>query len=353
MPKVLITGASGFIGYHLTKALVSRGEDVTCLVRTVSNVDRIRPLGVELAFGDVTDRASLDKAVAGASVVYHLAGLTKALHRRTLFEVNEEGARNVADACASEANPPVLVNVSSLAAAGPAPSDRPRIESDLARPVSNYGRSKRAGELAVAAYADRAPITTVRPPIVFGEADSMCLETFRPIRRLRIHFVPCFKPRKFSFLHAADLAQLLILAAERGERLAPQKDDEQVGAGAHGNGLQNGAVDGRGCYLGDSGEHLTYHEFGRMIAAALGYRRVLTIPLGGRAIWVAAALSEAVGRLRGKAVNFQLDKAREAVKGPWLASGAKAADELGFAVEADLAERLRQTVRWYRRQHWL
>ncbi len=343
----------------MTKALVSRGEDVTCLVRATSKVDRIRPLGVELAFGDVTDRASLEKAVAGASVVYHLAGLTKALHRRTLFEVNQEGARNVADACASEANPPVLVNVSSLAAAGPAPNDRPRIESDPASPVSNYGRSKRAGELALAAYANRVPITTVRPPIVFGEADLLSLEIFRPIRRLRIHVVPCFKPRKFSFLHAADLAQLLILAAERGERLAPEehpateKDDRQGEAGAHGNGLQNGAVDGRGCYLGDSGEHLTYHEFGRMIAAALGYRRVLTIPLGGRAVWIAAALSEAAGRLRGKAVNFQLDKAREAVKGPWLASGAKAADELGFVVQADLAERLRQTVHWYRQQGWL
>ena len=67
--KVLVTGASGFIGWHLANALVARGDDVACLVRKTSNVDRLRPLGVRLVYGDVTDPASLAPAVERADPV--------------------------------------------------------------------------------------------------------------------------------------------------------------------------------------------------------------------------------------------------------------------------------------------
>jgi uncharacterized protein YbjT (DUF2867 family) len=74
MARVLVTGASGFIGFHLVDAPMARGDEVTALVRTTSNVGRIQPLGVRLAYGDVTDPKSLPAAVAGHWIVYHLAG---------------------------------------------------------------------------------------------------------------------------------------------------------------------------------------------------------------------------------------------------------------------------------------
>ena len=83
------------------------------------------------------------------------------------MRVNEQGAYNIAQASAAQTSPPVLVLVSSLAAAGPSPENRPRHEFDPACPVSNYGRSKRAGELAAARFADRVSLPIVRPPIVF------------------------------------------------------------------------------------------------------------------------------------------------------------------------------------------
>ena len=340
MAKVLVSGANGFIGYHVAKLLVDRGDEVTCLVRPTSDVARIEPLGVELTHGDVAEPAGLKKAVAGKSAVYHLAGLTKAFRRQDLFRVNEEGVRNMAAACAELDDPPVLVLVSSLAAAGPAPAGRLRTEQDPAKPVSNYGRSKRAGELAAAEFSDRVPITIVRPPIVFGQGDRACLAMFLSVKRSRLHFVPGRRRRIFSFIHVADLAELLISAADRGRRLAP--------ASQSGDGCNS-----QGYYFADSGEHPTYHELGHLIGDALGYRRTFCVAFGPPMIWSIAAISGLAGRIRGTPASLCIDKAREATAGIWACSGQKAADELGFSIATPLAERFRQTAEWYRNEKWL
>ena len=340
MAKVLVSGASGFIGDHVAKALVDRGHEVTCLVRPTSNVDRVERLRVDLAYGDVTDPISLREAVAGKSAVYHLAGLTKAFRLEDLLRVNEDGVRNMAAACAELDDPPVLVIVSSLAAAGPAPGGRLRTEKDPPKPVSNYGRSKRAGEVAAGEFADRVPITIVRPPIVFGPGDRACLEMFLSVKRCRVHFVPGRAPRKFSLIHAADLAELLMLAAERGSRLAPAARSDD-GSGAE------------GYYFADSGEHPTYHELGHMIGEALGNRRTFSVSCGLPAVWAVAAVSELTSRLRGTPAYLSIDKAREATAGSWACSGQKAADELGFSVAEPLAERFHQTAQWYGNEKWL
>lgn len=341
MGKVLVTGATGFIGFHLVKALVARGDGVTCLVRSSSSLDRIQPLGVQLAYGDVTDAASLPAAVAGKSVVYHVAGCTRALTRRQLYRVNQEGCRNMAEACATAANPPVLVLVSSLAAAGPSAPDRLRVETDPCQPVSDYGRSKRAGELAAEQFADRVPITVVRPPIVLGEADAVGLSMFSAVARSRVHFVVGLAPRRYSVIHAADLAELLILAAERGSRVLPP-------------GLRHDATtEAQGYYFAAGEEHPTFGQLGRLIAEALGCRFVVVLPVALPVAWLAAASTELVGQICRRPFYFRLDKWREASASSWACSPAKAADELGFTARRPLIERLRQTVQWYRQERWL
>jgi nucleoside-diphosphate-sugar epimerase len=339
MAKILITGASGFIGSHLAQALLMKDHQVTCLVRPTSHLDRLCSLDVRLAHGDITDRDSILAAVRGQDVVFQLAGCLRAFQPESLYRVNEEGVRNVAWACAEQTSPPVLVMASSLAASGPSSDTRPRVETDPPAPVSEYGRSKLAGEKAAREYADRVPISVVRPPIVFGEADPATREIFSPIARFGIHMVPSWRNHPMSLIHADDLVALFILAAERGKRFLSRCEEPALAA--------------QGCYFAACERDVPYADLGRMIGAALGRRWTAIVRSGRVIVWTTAYLATLFARIHGKTWYFDIDKAREARAGSWTCSPNAAHRELGFAVAAPLTQRISQTALWYRENGWL
>jgi nucleoside-diphosphate-sugar epimerase len=349
MARVLVTGATGFIGAKLTRRLVENGDEVTCLVRGSSKTAMLETLGVRLAVGDVRDAEAVRAAVDGAEVVYHLAGLTTAFSAEELMEINGRAFRNVAAACALRSTPPTLVSVSSLAAAGPAPENRPRSENDPPAPVSNYGRAKRAGELIAEEYAAQVPITIVRPPIVFGEGDLLMRNLFRSVFRLGIHVAFGVAYSRYSLIHVSDLVDALLLCAQRGTRL--------VASGNGSTGLPRGGStmsSSQGYYFAASDEQPTFAELGVLIGLSLGRARVFVCRSSRPyLLWSAAAIAEAVSRLRGKPYIFNFDKAREAQAGSWTCSAQTIRAELGFAPHAPLIDRLRQTADWYRQQNLL
>jgi nucleoside-diphosphate-sugar epimerase len=336
MANVLITGANGFIGARLAKTLAERGDDVTCLVRRTSKTDRLEGLPVRVVRGDVADADSLRGPVAGKDVVYHTSGCLRALRNEQYYRVNEGGTKNVGRICAEQRDPPLLLVVSSLAAVAPTRDGTPIREDHPPAPVSHYGRSKRAGELAVREVADRVPVTIVRPAGVFGETDRGCLEMFKPIRRFGIHPYPA--KLGVSMIHCDDLVRLILLAGERGERIDPRAGNASEAA--------------RGCYFAASEEYPMYDEFGRMIGEVLG-RRVLTIPLRRGGVWTAAAVNEVIGRMIRRPLALNIDKCREATAGCWFCSPRKAIEGLGLTFDFSLAERLRQTADWYCSEGWL
>ena len=329
MMRALVTGASGFIGARLVAALAADpGWAVRALVRPTSR----RPSGVECVEGDITRPETLTAAVDGVDVVFHLASLLKVPWKRAFATVNVEGTANVAAACAGARRPPVLVVVSSLAAAGPAPAGRPRREDDPLGPVSRYGRVKRAAEQAAVAAAGAAPVSIVRPPMVFGPGDRGALPLFRGAAR-GWHFAPGDGSMRMGLVHVDDLAAALIAIAERGERVPP---------GADGG-------DGVGVYQVAADAAPTYAELGRSIGAAAETRtRVVRVPR-----WLVgciATLSEAVGRLRDRPTVLNRDKHREGSAGDWWCSAARI-EALGWTA-APLDVRLRETVEGYRAAGW-
>ncbi|MCE5301896.1 MAG: NAD-dependent epimerase/dehydratase family protein [Planctomycetaceae bacterium] len=338
MSRVLVTGASGFIGMHLVAALTARGDEVACLVRKSSNVERLKPFGVRLVHGDVTNDDGLAEAIGDREVVYHLAGCTLALKNRQFYEVNRRGVVHVVKACAGCQTPPTVVFVSSLAAAGPTVDGRPRVESDMPQPVSHYGQSKRSGEHVAESFAHRVPISVVRPPIVLGEGDRISLPMFRSVIRFGVHLAPGIKPQRFSVIHAADLSHLLILAAERGRRLPP------LGESGH--------PPGQGYYFAACEQDPYYSDLGRLIAESVG-RHVLVIPAAIPVVRGVAAMGEAIGQVVHQPLFMNLDKAREIAAGSWVCSAQAAREQLGFEVGASLVERLRQTAEWYEREGWM
>jgi nucleoside-diphosphate-sugar epimerase len=332
--RALVTGATGFIGTHLVETLLARGDSVTCLVRPTSNRTTLATLSsdrLSFAEGNVLDRASLEGPTANVDVVFHLAALLKVPWRADFHQANEDGARNVAAACANADAPPTLVVVSSLAAGGVQPGDRPRTEADSPAPVSRYGRAKLSAERAATAFADRVPITVVRPPMVFGPRDRSVLSLFRMAAR-GWFLTPTRKTTHVSLVAAEDLAALLVLVATKGERVIP------VDESSH-------AVTGHGIYYAAAEEAPTLPELARLLAAATDRPapRVLRAPAA--VTRVAGGVSEALSRVCRRPAAFNRDKAREATAGSWVCSPAKA-QALGFRPRP-LATSLRATAVWY------
>ncbi|HEV3417814.1 MAG TPA: NAD-dependent epimerase/dehydratase family protein [Pirellulales bacterium] len=346
MGRTLVTGASGFIGGQLVGELIARGDDVVCLARRAGAAEQMKSAGAGVVEGDLTAPESLVAAVAGVETVYHLAGAVRARNAAEFFKINATGVANLLEACGQRSTPPIVVLVSSLAAAGPSSAERRRTEEDPLRPVSNYGRSKRAGELEAIRRAGQIPITIVRPPVVLGDGDVVGLALFRIISGSGLHLVPGLARLKLSVVHVADLVRALIASAERGTRLAPAGEVDNDGYAAN-------QVDPHGHYFVAGDKDPTYGELGRLIGEALGRRRTCVIRIPRPAVWSIAACTELIARVRGRAPFAGIDKAREALAGHWICSSARAKADLGFVTEASLPERLRQTAEWYRRHGWL
>lgn len=333
----LVTGASGFIGGHLVRSLVEQGQRVRCLVRPTSDIDHLRDLDVEFLTGDVTDPASVAKAVDGVDRVYHVAGVVVALRSRTMMQVNTHGTDIVVKACASQTQPPVLVIVSSIAAAGPTTRGRLKTESDPSTPISNYGRSKRGGEVAAERLANKVPITVLRPGIVFGPGDRLLLPAFRAVRLTRLHVVPGMQPPPLSYIYVSDLVDLLCRAAESGRRLPARRPGHN----------------GDGYYFACIPEHPNYCQFGRMLRHAVGRRHAPIVSVPEPVPTLIAGIQELAGLVTGTAQPLNVDKIREALVPSWACSGAAAARDIGLQPAKSLAERLRSTAQWYLDHNWI
>lgn len=335
MQHVLVTGATGFIGARLVEQLARRGLKIRCLVRESSNRSSLLQWKPDVIVGSLLDSGTIGRAVGEADVVINLAGTTKALDRAGFQQANVDGPRTIAECCASQQQPPVLVHVSSLAAVGPSETDRPQTESDCPHPVSDYGRSKLAGEQAIKAFADRVPISIVRPPIVLGPGDRDGLEMFKSIADWGVHIVPGSRRHQFSVIDVDDLCRAIWDIAQRGTRLQPHAEDYP------------------GTYFVADPKLPTYEELGQMIGTALGKKRVRILTTPPAMVWGVALIANCVARMRKQPFILSLDKAREANAGSWACSADRLVNELAFEFDGTLQEKLDRTVAWYVEQGWL
>jgi dihydroflavonol-4-reductase len=229
--KALVTGATGFVGSHLVERLLREGVEVACLVRPTSSLAHLEGLDVERRVATLEDPEALERAVEGAELVFHCAGLTRARSLPAYAAANVAGTQRLLHAVAQQGRTlRRFVYVSSLAAVGPCPSDEPFDERTVCLPRDAYGATKLAAERAVLAELKWLPGVVVRPPAVYGPRDRNFLPLFRMARRFGLAPVIGSPAKQLTLVHAADLADCLWRAATVD---AAEGQAYFVGSGTH------------------------------------------------------------------------------------------------------------------------
>lgn len=318
--KVIVTGATGFVGGALVRALVARGDEVTAVARPSADRTVLADVPVRWVTGDVTQPDSLAGQFAGADALIHAAGMLgqAGVHEAAYTQLNVEGTRYVL-AEAARVGIGRVVHVGSPGVLGPIVGPPATEEAPLA-PSNVYERSKAEAERIVLKAAEAGlPVVIVRPEFVYGVGDLHVLGLFRTVQRGLFFYVNGGR----ALCHPTYIGD-----AVAGTLLA--LDSGRVGQIYHLCGPQP----------------VTFRELGEALADGLGVRRPwLSVPRP--LAWGGAAVLEGVGKVLG--VRPPIGRAGiEFFSDSRHFSFAKAHRELGYTPETTLAQGVAQTIAWYR-----
>jgi nucleoside-diphosphate-sugar epimerase len=213
----LVTGATGFVGGYVTKALLKQGHQVRAFVRPGADTAELENAGVAIATGHLTDPADVDAAVKGCDQVFHLAAVFRTAGHpdQYYFDVNVGGTKTVLDA-ARRFDCERLVHCSTVGVHGDI-HNPPADENYPFQPGDIYQRSKLEGELEVQkAIGAGQPAVIVRPTPVYGEGDLRLLKLYKAIARSQFIMFGSGEPR-FHMAHVEDLADGILLSGSRPE----------------------------------------------------------------------------------------------------------------------------------------
>jgi dihydroflavonol-4-reductase len=312
MKPVLVTGASGFLGWHVARVLLDRGYPVRALVRPGS---RVADLALETVTGDLRDPASLERAAAGCGLVFHVAADYRlwAKHPEELYSSNVEGTRNLLQA-AKNSGAERVVYTSTVGCIG-FPLD------DM---VGHYKRSKFLAERVALDFARAGlPVVIVNPTAPLGDHDVKPTPTGKIVLDFLNGDMPAFIDTGLNVLDVRDCAQGHLLACQRGR-------------------------DGERYILGS--ENLTLADILRKLARIAG-RKPPMLRLPYAVAWCAGACSTAWAGVTGQPPRIPLEAVRMGRKKMW-ATHEKARLELGFhPAPADIA--LTRAVEWFRGSGWV
>lgn len=219
----MITGATGFVGSAVLRQLIKSGHSVRALVRSNSDRRNLAGLSIEICTGDLTDRPSLDRAVAGCSTLFHVAADYRlwVINPRAIYEANVTGTRNIMLA-AAHAGVTRIVYTSSVATLGLNPDGSPADEDtpvSLANMIGHYKRSKFLAEAEVKRLAEEEglPVIIVNPSTPVGPRDIKPTPTGRIIVDAASGRMPAYVDTGLNLVHVDDVAAGHLLALERGK----------------------------------------------------------------------------------------------------------------------------------------
>ncbi len=325
--KVLITGASGFLGYHLIQAALAKGLEVLAAVRKNSDVAHLADLDLTYCYLDYEDEAAIAMQLRQHQVdfIIHAAGVTKAIGEKRYLEVNAGYTVTLAKGAAQLGSDfKKMVFISSLAAVGPLnDTDTIITETTTPHPVTAYGRSKLLAETSLAGID--IPTTILRPTAVYGPRDR---DIFIMVKTVNNGFDPYIGNflQQLSFVHARDVADVAVQAL-----FLP-----------HALGIFN-ITDG------NTYDRYQLADITKQVLKKKAFRFHLPMPLVKS---LAYFLETTNGWLKKPAV-INREKLFELAAINWHCDISKAKQELHYAPAFDLQRGLENALEWYTKNKWL
>jgi dihydroflavonol-4-reductase len=323
--RALVTGATGFVGSAVARTLLRAGWQVRALVRKDSPLRNLQQLAVEIAVGDLADRASLDRALADCDALFHVAADYRLGAREPgqLYKTNVEGTRSILDA-SRVAGIARIVYTSSVATIGLPADGSPGNEDTpvaLTHMIGHYKRSKfLAEELVREAARAGASVVIVNPSTPIGPGDVKPTPTGQMVLDAASGRTPAYVDTGLNIVHVDDVAAGHLLAFHRGRP-------------------------GERYILG--GQDMTLREILGEIARLVG-RKPPRIRLPRAALLPVAYAAEALARVTGRSTRVTVEGVRMARKRMYFSSQ-KAVHELGYQWRAP-TKAFEDAVHWLREQ---
>ncbi|MBO5593960.1 MAG: NAD(P)-dependent oxidoreductase [Prevotella sp.] len=328
--KILITGASGFIGSFIVEEALNRGFEVWAAVRKSSSRQFLQDERLRLIELDLGSENRLKEQMKDCRFDYvvHAAGVTKCLNKADFRRINTEGTKHLVKALSALDMPlKRFVYLSSLSIMGAIREQQPYteiLESDTPKPNTAYGKSKLETEQWL--ETQNIPYIILRPTGVYGPRER---DYFMMAKSIKAHtdFAVGYKQQDITFVYVTDVIQAVFLALENG----------QTGRKYF---LSDGEV-----YQSSTFSDLIRHELGNpwwiRITAPIWLLRIITF------------FGEFVGHLTGQVTALNNDKYNIMRQRNWRCDIEPARQELGYQPKVKLEEGVRRSIQWYKENKWL
>ena len=339
-PRILITGASGFIGSFIVEEALKRGFETWAAVRKSSSKEFLQDERIHFIELNLSSEKALHEQLKNVQFDYvvHAAGVTKCLHKQDFYRINTEGTKNLAWALMDLKMPlRRFVYISSLSIMGAIREEQPYREireRDKAQPNTEYGKSKLEAEQWLSRQNEKLemrneklfPFVILRPTGVYGPRER---DYFMMAKSIKAHtdFAVGFKQQDITFVYVTDVVQAVFLALEKGET-------------------------GRRYFLSD-GEVYQSSTFSNLIRRELGNPWWIRITAPLWLLRIITFCGEYIGHLTGKVTALNNDKYNIMRQRNWRCDISPARQELGYEPQVKLEEGVRRSIAWYQKNGWL
>ena len=335
MKKILITGASGFIGSAIVNKALDLGMEVWAAVRHSSSKQYLQDKRINFIELDLSSAQQMTQALSKLRFDYvvHAAGLTKALRQSDFFSVNTEGTKHFVEALKnSNQELQRFVYMSSLSVFGAIKEQmpyQPIKETDTPRPNTAYGKSKWEAEKFLDGLEEAGydlPYVILLPTGVYGPREHDYYMMAKSIKE-HVDFAAGWTRQDITFVYVDDVVQAVFLALDHGKK-------------------------GRKYFLSDGNVYQS-STFSNLIHQELGCPWWIRVKAPIALLHVICKLCDAWGHLTGRLTALNNDKYNILRQRNWRCDIRPAVDELGFKPQWDLARGVRETIEWYKANGWL